>query len=222
MAHLIDLLAVAGLCFGILVLIGMTIQRADTEFATGVSLFVVSFVPFAYFIMQEGLWNGQTIGKRLSGVRVRMADGTPITFAAAIGRNVLRPADMLPGPYFVGLLAIFTNPKSQRLGDLVSNTIVTHEQRVSRIEIAAPHAAGIHPLEQHVGELRGMTIEEYNTLRRYCDRFPELSPETQVKLTTEIWEPIAERRKILVVPNVHPIYLAEAVVMKYGRQHGLL
>jgi hypothetical protein len=122
----------------------------------------------------------------------------------------------------VGLVAMFTNPKSQRLGDLVANTVVVVEQLTPTVQIAAPHAVGIHPLEVHVGELRGMTITEYNALRRYCDRFPELTPETQERLTLEVWQPMAERLNVDSIEGVHPIYLAEAAVMKYGRQHGLL
>jgi hypothetical protein len=67
-----------------------------------------------------------------------------------------------------------------------------------------------------------MTIHEYNALRLFADRFPDLSPEIQAKLVTEIWDPIAVRRAIPSYQNVHPIYLAEATVMKYGREHGLL
>jgi hypothetical protein len=151
-----------------------------------------------------------------------MADGTPITFAAAIGRNLLRPADMLPGTYFVGLMAIFTNPKAQRLGDLVSGTVVCYEQRPEPRFALAPHVVGIHPLESFVGEMRGMTIEEYNALRRYADRFPELPKPVQDKLTKEVWEPIAARRKVPMPADIHPIYLAEAMVMKFGREHGVL
>ncbi len=178
--------------------------------------------PFLYFILCEGLGNGQTLGKRATGIRVRMADGTPITFKAAIGRNLLRPADFLPSFYLVGLAAMFTNQKSQRLGDLVGNTIVVYEKKNPNLAVAAPHTAGIHAFEASVGELPGMTLEEYVTLRRYCDRFPELPPDVQEKLTGSVWEPIAARRKVPNVPSVHPIYLAEAVVMKYGRKNGLL
>lgn len=67
-----------------------------------------------------------------------------------------------------------------------------------------------------------MNQEEYDALRRFCDRFPELTPETQTRLLRELWEPLARRRSVPTLPNVHPIFLAEAVVMKYGRQHGLL
>jgi hypothetical protein len=183
---------------------------------------LTTFLPFAYFILFEGLLNGITPGKKLVGLRVRMADGTPITFAAALGRNLLRPADILPGTYFVGVISMFFNPKSQRIGDIVAGTIVCIEKQPQFGVTPAPHTAGVHPFESAVGDLRGMTQEEYDALRRFCDRFPELTAATQSRLMNELWEPLAKRRNVPSIPNVHPIYLAEAVVMKYGRQHGLL
>ena len=220
-AHLLDVLLVFVALFGASTLLTFL---AIVEPGVAIALISVVFAlgPFAYFILMEGLWNGQTLGKKAAGIRVRLADGTPVTFAAALGRNLLRPADLFPGPYFVGLLAVFTNPRSQRLGDLVAGTIVVHEGKLPPFFASAPHKVGIHPLEAHVGDLRGMTREEYVALKRFCDRFPELSTAVQHTLIQEVWLPLAIRRSVPPMPNVHPIYLAEAVVMRYGRIHGLL
>lgn len=221
-AHVVDLVLVLAMIIGAATACGYVLSQLDPGLSTGVFLILAGAIPFLYFILFEGLWNGQTLGKRTAGIRVRMADGTPITFTAALGRNLLRPADMLPGPYFLGLLAMFTNPRSQRIGDLVANTVVCYEKRPMGLYATAPHVVGVHPLESQVGDLRGMTIEEYDALKRFCDRFPELSNATQNKLLAEVWEPIAAQRRVPSLPNVHPLYIAEAVVMKYGRQHGLL
>lgn len=223
-AHLFDLLIIA---FVLLVLIfaGVVVSGLGPgllEVYSGLISMLSVLGVFAYFILFEGLWNGQTLGKKVLGIRVRMADGTPVTFGAALGRNLLRPADIFPGTYFVGVLAMFTNPRSQRIGDLVAGTVVLHERKAAPIFAPAPHALGMHPLEEHVGELRGMTDEEYVALRRLCDRFPELSQAAQSKYLRDVWQPVALRRGVPPMPNVHPIYLAEAVVMRYGRTHGLL
>lgn len=221
-AHIIDLIVV----FVLLLVLGYgsftALSFIDPGLAVGVMYTLLGATPFLYFILLEGLWNGQTLGKRSLGIRVRMADGTPITMTAAIGRNLLRPADMLPGPYFFGLVAMFLNPKSQRIGDLVSNTVVCYETRPSAGFAPAPHMMGLHPFETEVGDLKGMTLDEYQALRRMCDRFPEFSTTIQQRMIREVWEPLAAKLRVPSVPNVHPIYLAEAVVMKYGRKHGLL
>lgn len=220
-AHILDVLIVIVALFGATTVLSL-LAFIEPGTAQAIMAVLFSLGPFAYFILLEGLWNGQTLGKKASGIRVRLVDGTPVTFFAALGRNLLRPADLFPGPYFVGLLAVFTNPRSQRLGDLVAGTIVVHEGKQAPFFASAPHKVGVHPLEAHVGNLRGMTREEYVALKRFCDRFPELSTTVQNQLIEEIWNPIAKRRAVPHLPNVHPIYIAEAVVMRYGRIHGLL
>lgn len=222
-AHVIDLLAFAGMLIITFQVLALYAERLGiTQQITAVELVLGSLGIFVYFILFEGLWNGQTPGKKVVGLRVRMSDGTPITFGAALGRNLIRPADMLPGSYLVGVGAMFLNPRSQRLGDLVADTVVTYDRKHAPNFRTAPHRVGIHPLEHAVGDLNGMTREEYEALRRFCDRCPQLSSPTQERFFKELWQPIADRRHVPNLPNVHPLYLAEATVMKYGRQHGLL
>lgn len=196
------------------------------DFDRGLTMMLVvgamTVSPFLYFILQEGLWNGQTFGKKMFGLRVRMADGTPITFGAAVARNLLRVADFLPLAYCAGVLCIATSSRSQRLGDMVAQTVVVYQNRPAPTFFPAPHTVGIHPLENLVGDLRGMTLDEYNALRRLCDRFYELPEGVQNKLLKEVYQPIAIKRKVEQAPNIHPLFLAEAVVMKYGREKGLL
>lgn len=222
LAHLVDVILVIGLLIIIVAALAALGLVMSSSIVFGFLLIAAFAIPFLYFILQEAFWNGQTVGKKVAGCRVRMADGTPITPAAAVGRNLMRPADMLPGTYLIGLIAVFTNPKSQRIGDLAANTIVCLERKPVQMYAVAPHKAGFHALEISVGELRGMTMEEYVALRRFADRFPELSTKTQNRLIAEVFVPIADRRGVPHTPQVHPIYQAEAMVMKYGRENGLL
>lgn len=228
LAHFVDWLIIIATLYLMIMIIGVlgiplaSISSDLSSISVGVMIMVVSLFPFAYFVFLEGLWNGQTLGKKMAGIRVRMADGTPVTFAASTGRNLLRVADFLPLLYFLGTVAMFVNPKLQRIGDLVAGTIVTHEVRVVPNFSVAPHRVGIHPLEAHVGELRNMTDAQYYVLRRYCDRFPELPTEIQNHLTNSVWLPLSELLGVRMQPQIHPLYLAEATVMKYGRVRGLL
>ncbi len=217
LAHVLDLIIIGFVCG--LIIFFLTLISPIT---TGISMVIFSLGPFAYFVFLEGLWNGQTLGKKSAGIRVRLADGTPVTFAAALARNLLRPADMVPGTYLVGILAMFTNPRSQRIGDLAANTIVVYDRRPVPIFTPAPYVLGVHPCEHYLDDLRKMTVDEYIALKRMCDRFPQLSVGIQERMLKEVWEPLSNRLGIKSQPNIHPIYMAEATVMKYGRSHGLL
>ncbi|MBX7135781.1 MAG: RDD family protein [Fimbriimonadaceae bacterium] len=218
-AQLLDLLIVVALIAVTTIVVSIVLPGGLSNLVASV---VVVFGSLAYFTLLEGLWNGQTLGKKAARVRVRMADGTPVTFAGAFYRNLLRPADALPIAYLVGFVAIFTNEKSQRIGDLAAGTVVVHEPRGLATFTPAPYKYGEHPFEYLVGDLRGMTIEEYFAIKRLCDRFPELGFNVQEQMMREVWEPFVRRYDIPPIANVHPVYIMEAVVMKYGRQHDLL
>ena len=68
---------------------------------------------------------GQTVGKRLLGLRVTRADGSRPSVAAVAVRTLLRLVDWLPALYLVGFMAMLaTGVRRQRLGDLAARTRV--------------------------------------------------------------------------------------------------
>ncbi len=90
---------------------------------------IVSFIfNWGYFIFFEMLWNGQSPGKRWVGLRVIRRDGTPITLSGSLVRNLARIVDFLPFAYGVGLISMFLDKQSRRLGDLAANTLVVHDR----------------------------------------------------------------------------------------------
>ncbi|HKB40792.1 MAG TPA: RDD family protein, partial [Gemmataceae bacterium] len=62
----------------------------------GVVTVIVYATQLGYDIFFEMLWNGQTPGKKIAGVRVVRDGGAPIDFRSSCIRNLLRPADLLP------------------------------------------------------------------------------------------------------------------------------
>jgi len=90
---------------------------------------LVSFIFFwGYYIFFEMLWNGQTPGKRSAGLRVIRADGTPITLSESLIRNLARLVDLLPAAYGVGIVTMFIDKRSRRLGDLAAGTLVVYDR----------------------------------------------------------------------------------------------
>lgn len=83
---------------------------------------------WGYFVSFEALWDGQTPGKRLLGLRVVRNGGGGIDIGASAARNLIRFVDFLPFGYFVGMVAIVANGRNQRLGDVVAGTIVVRER----------------------------------------------------------------------------------------------
>src|SRR5678815_2307755 len=86
-----------------------------------IAFFVLNFGVSIFF---EWAWRGQTIGKKLLGLRVVDAEGMRLQFDQVVTRNLIRLVDLLPLAYVVGGLSCWLSRKCQRLGDIAANTIV--------------------------------------------------------------------------------------------------
>jgi uncharacterized RDD family membrane protein YckC len=181
LAWLIDLVALVGLDFvGIIVGSILIIGRPGL----GMALIIIwQFVlMWGYFLFFEWLWNGQTPGKYLLGIRVIQWRGTAITFFHSAVRNLLRIADSLPvplplGPGLLGFVVAACNREQRRLGDLYADTIVVHVERRVRPLLALPDARSeadrqrLALLRQRLGQL---DREQKQTLLDLCLRRDQL------------------------------------------------
>src|SRR5688500_7378422 len=126
------------------------------------SLAVYILVGFAvfwgYHMVYEGLFDGQTPGKRRLGLRVVQDGGYSVGFAASAVRNLTRILDMQPaGMYAVGLVSVATYGSGKRIGDMLAGTIVIRE----RAQLAPAVAAVTAPSAQVTALL---TDDEFSVL----------------------------------------------------------
>ncbi len=126
-AALIDLVVVVLLGVLFTVLFGETEARDGTFTAnlSGGPALAFAATVLLYYGVLEAL-TGQTVGKRLLGIRVvRAADGSRASAGQVAARTVLRVIDGIL-LYLVGLIAILaTGSRRQRLGDMAAGTTVT-------------------------------------------------------------------------------------------------
>jgi uncharacterized RDD family membrane protein YckC len=114
--------------------------KMNPDWATGIGAVAFFAIQIGYGMVLEWRWRGQTLGKRILGLRVVDAQGLRLEFSQIALRNLLRLVDLLPGLYLVGGVAAFVSRKGQRLGDLAANTIVAQERRgsIPNLERIAP------------------------------------------------------------------------------------
>jgi hypothetical protein len=109
--------AIARAVDGIFVGAPFLIPVLGLGFALSVALVAICLL---YFFVCEALW-GQTLGKRLLGLRVLMRDGEPAT-AKAVG---LRTSTRIVEDGPIGLAVFLASGKRRgRLGDMLGDTIV--------------------------------------------------------------------------------------------------
>jgi uncharacterized RDD family membrane protein YckC len=100
------------------------ISPGETRRAVFLALMAVAFL---YHFTLE-LWTGQTVGKRLFGLRTVQTDGSPLTVRGSFLRNALRLVDGL-GYWTVAVAVILYRGDGKRIGDVVGNTLVVRDSR---------------------------------------------------------------------------------------------
>ena len=104
---------------------GFISQSGSSEaWALAIIVFAQFFVLWGYYVIFEGLADGQTPGKRSLRLRVVRDGGYSVSFGASAVRNLVRILDMQPFfTYAVGIGAIVASKSGKRLGDMVAGTV---------------------------------------------------------------------------------------------------
>ena len=161
----------------------------------GVAVILIGFflIEWFYPVVFE-LQDGATPGKRAMGIRVIQDNGTPVTLASSVIRNLLRAADFLPLLYGFGLTCMLLNREFKRLGDLAAGTLVVYRDRpVERLR--SPREAIYQPPLD-------LTEAERKALLTFAERGQGLSEARRIELA-ELLSEITGRQGL---PAVEQLY----------------
>ena len=159
---------------------------------------ILGFAIFwGYFMVFEITTNGQSPGKFALGIRVIKEGGYPISFGDSAIRNLVRVVDFLPFFYGTGLLVMLINGNWQRLGDLAAGTLVVKTSRKKNVDLNQSTSPINITLEEHLYsdwiQPLLVTDTEFDTIKEYLHRRPELSAIRRLELARTIGRPIAEK-----------------------------
>ncbi|MEO5814778.1 MAG: stage II sporulation protein M [Gemmatimonadaceae bacterium] len=158
----------------------------DSSASWAVALLVLAqfTLLWGYYVLFEGLMDGQTPGKRLHHLRVVRDGGYSVTFGVSAVRNLVRMLDMQPGIfYLVGLSSLLITRRGRRLGDLVAGTIVVRED----VRSVAAAARGRRESTEDTAALQtSLSEDEYTVLSRFVERWSSLDPLKRAALSTQL------------------------------------
>jgi uncharacterized RDD family membrane protein YckC len=182
LAWLMDALLVGGLTMVLLLGLSVT-MLAFPGFASALGFVLYFLVDWGYGIALETAWSGQTVGKRVMGLRVIQQSGVRIGFYHAALRNLARPVDRLPFFYLVGGVTALLSGPQQRLGDMLAGTIVVRERRLkapSALEATAGEGLLADPL--FVSRVKRLSAEARELVLSAALRREELRMEARLRL----------------------------------------
>ena len=202
-------------------------------------LLLTFFVRIPYYIFAELVWNGRTLGKRITKIRVISATGQRLTPHQIVARNLMKEvevflpistlygADDLGAPagiamvvwMFLVLLVPFLNRKRQRFGDMIADTLVVNMPKA----VLLPDLASVDkPARQrfqfdpeHLEIYGRYELQTLETLLRNPPRTQE-----QFDRIREVARTII--RKIGYTEKVAPIDQWEFLMAFYAQQRGFL
>ncbi|MGC9992578.1 MAG: RDD family protein [Candidatus Cybelea sp.] len=156
-------------------------EKLGESFAVAFIITVAFAVLFGYFILSETVWNGQTPGKKLLGLRVVRDGGYPIDFGASLIRNLIRVGEALLGYYILAAISALISPENKRLGDLAAGTIVVRDA-----PLATPRSLGARDEEPTYASTAYLAGEERALIKRFLERRDTLAPDRRKALAAHL------------------------------------
>lgn len=187
LAWILDALLIGTALF-LLGLVGFSTIDVDGLLTAGLLSFAILLVPFAYVVGMESLNGGRTLGKMAAGIKVVRVSGAPVGFGSAVVRALFVPIDYLV--FGVGVVAMFVNGRSQRIGDLAAGTVVVRD----RVR-AQPVTLGVMPLPSDGPrwDVSAITEEEIGVIRSYLNRASGLPIEVRANHAARLRDRIQPR-----------------------------
>lgn len=168
-----------------------SIDRSSIHLSQSLLIAIVIAVAFViffgYFIAFEVLWNGQTPGKRLLGLRVVRDGGYPVDPSAAAIRNLIRVGEATIGFYAISAIAVMLSPENKRLGDLAAATLVVRDAKMATL-------AHIVERSEHAYSPAGaLTQEEHTLIDRFIARRDSMDGAVRAQIAARLADRIRTR-----------------------------
>lgn len=193
-AALLDLLAQGGILlviFGIRLILDSYDKWPGTTWANAILGVAMFLAWYGYFLVFETIWNGQTPGKRHARLRAVREGGLPMDFTSAAVRNLVRTVDFLPALYVFGAISMLFHGRNKRLGDIAGGTIVVKERAEWMPQQSfANSAPAFRHTQTHIRNIELIDKEEFEAVKRFVERMPELDDAVRRELASRIAAPI--------------------------------
>jgi uncharacterized RDD family membrane protein YckC len=198
-------------------------ESTSAKWAIAILILIPFLLHWGYFTLFEGLWHGQTPGKRVAKIRVIRQSGRAITIFESLSRNLVRAIDFLPAFYVVGSISIFVTHRNQRLGDLVAGTLVVHEGQTHDHAVAntrmftqvAPQAAAVPRVTSIPADALGRLGEaDLQAIETFLERRLDMTLEVRQSLAMRLVASTTARMNVPPPTTMHPETFLEEVA--YG------
>jgi uncharacterized RDD family membrane protein YckC len=136
-------------------------------------LLILFGINWFYHVFCEILFKGQSLGKRIMGLRVVRGDGSPVNPGASFLRNLLRFADTFMFLYLIALIVIAASRGFRRIGDWAADTLVVY---TANAQAPVWRPAAIREGVESIAPPRPLSYAEKQAVLMFARRCPLLGP----------------------------------------------
>ena len=110
----------------IILITTITVSVLRESMGIWLALIINFLVDWFYHVICELTFRGQSLGKRMTGIRVVRNDGSPVDPSSSFLRNLLRFADTFFFCFPIAFISIAASRGFKRIGDWVGGTLVVY------------------------------------------------------------------------------------------------
>ncbi|MEZ6067802.1 MAG: RDD family protein [Planctomycetaceae bacterium] len=189
-----------------------------SQYFVGIAIIVWTFGTFAYSMICERFFRGQTLGKALLGLRVVKANGFSLDATSLLVRNIFRFIDHLPPLWLIPLLSA----RTQRGGDMAAGTIVVVDRvapmSLVRRELAGREAVASRYRFDHAMLTRLRPVD-VRFVEELLDRWDDLRPRRHRRLLLRTVPALCRRMKSELPPRSDTLrFLEDLIAAEYRRR----
>ncbi len=185
--------------------------RAAGAWVLAAVIILAFLLYYGYFAIFEYLWNGQTPGKRVIGIRVIKDSGRRLTAFETISRNLLRIVDQLPAFYAAGIITALLNRQNKRIGDLVTGAIVVRERKPAELRPGWPSDLNAAPPRAPLGAER-LSEDDLILIESFLARRSQLAPDIRWRMANEVLRRVESKLNFRPEERAGIEHLLEAAV----------
>lgn len=170
-----------------------------------------------YFVLMTWLARGQTLGKRMVGLRVIDQNGGAVSLPSAVLRTLLMVADAFPVLLLVDAVLLFVSTRCQRLGDMVAGTLVVIARQPHKVSGEAMPPQAWNPYLECVHSVSRLDEQDLQAIRTLLSRYPDLDTSLRDRLRAEIWQSVSSRAETQFPPEASTLQRLQAIAAKLER-----
>ena len=199
--------------YGILLAYLIGISILFSEVLSSTALLVLLILPYSvYFLLSEVIFDGQSIGKKVRGIKVARLDGKQPSTGDYLLRWLFRLIEIDLTMGMLAIITMFVKADGQRLGDAAAGTVVV--RLAPRIELSDTlYASTEEDYRAQHDNIDVLTEEEMRLVREVLDALKNNANQADVaaRRLTEML-----KNKMSVSSPLTPREFLESLILDYN------